>query len=65
MSKKLWIDNPNDTNVIKTKMHIDESENKYHFEDVQDVQPILERNKLKRRMTCIKLEECKMQKCIK
>tara|TARA_Y100001938_G_scaffold132090_1_gene190010 strand:- start:1432 stop:1776 length:345 start_codon:yes stop_codon:yes gene_type:complete len=45
MSKKLWIDNANSTSTIKTKMHIDESENKYHFEDVQDINPILEKNK--------------------
>ena len=34
MSKKIWLDENTSKNVIKTKMHIDESENKYHFEDV-------------------------------
>tara|TARA_R100000231_G_C5281640_1_gene151786 strand:+ start:58 stop:414 length:357 start_codon:yes stop_codon:yes gene_type:complete len=45
MTKKLWIDDANSKSVVKSKMHIDESENKYHFEDVQDVSPILELNK--------------------
>jgi len=45
MTKKLWIDEYNSPSTIKTRMHIDESENKYHFEDVQDVQPLLDMNK--------------------
>lgn len=45
MTKKLWIDDANSTSTIKTKMHIDESDNKYHFEDVQDIEPIIEENK--------------------
>ena len=44
MTKKLWIDEKNSASVIKTKMHIDSSEDKYHFEDVQDVEPILKMN---------------------
>ena len=45
MTKKLLIDKPNSNSTLKTRMHIDESENKYHFEDIQDVAPILEMNK--------------------
>ena len=45
MSKKLSIDDDKNSSVIKSKMHIDESENKYHFEDVQDIQPIIDMNK--------------------
>ena len=45
MTKKLWIDDANSKSVVKSRMHIDESENKYHFEDVQDVESILELNK--------------------
>jgi hypothetical protein len=45
MSKKLSIDDDKNSSIIKSKMHIDESENKYHFEDVQDVEPILDMNK--------------------
>ena len=45
MTKKLWIDDKNSASTLKTRMHIDESENKYHFEDVQDVEPILDMNK--------------------
>jgi len=45
MTKKLWIDKPDSKSTLKTRMHIDEGENKYHFEDIQDVAPILEMNK--------------------
>ena len=45
MTKKLWIDEANSPSTLKTKMHIDEGENKIHFEDVQDIQPILEMNR--------------------
>jgi|TARA_R100001530_G_scaffold30105_2_gene23649 hypothetical protein len=45
MTKKLWIDELKSKSTLKTRMHIDESENKYHFEDIQDVEPILEENK--------------------
>ena len=45
MTKKLWIDENNSASVLKTKMHIDDSENKYHFEDVQDVEPLIDMNK--------------------
>jgi|TARA_R110000824_G_scaffold88567_3_gene217681 hypothetical protein len=45
MTKKLWIDEANSPSTLKTRMHIDDSENKYHFEDVQDVQPLLDMNK--------------------
>jgi len=45
MTKKLWIDDKNSASTLKTRMHIDESENKYHFEDVQDIQPIIDMNK--------------------
>tara|TARA_A100000171_G_scaffold27972_1_gene26075 strand:+ start:3032 stop:3376 length:345 start_codon:yes stop_codon:yes gene_type:complete len=65
MSKKIWIDDKNSDSVIKTKMHIDESENKYHFEDVQDVQPILERNKFEAKNDLYKvrgMQDAKMYK---
>tara|TARA_Y100001937_G_scaffold45314_2_gene63576 strand:- start:1329 stop:1673 length:345 start_codon:yes stop_codon:yes gene_type:complete len=65
MSKKLWIDNKNSDSVIKTKMHIDESENKYHFEDVQDIKPILERNQLESKNDLYKvrgMQDAKMYK---
>ena len=45
MTKKLWIDEKDSASVVKTKMHIDESENKYHFEDVQDVEPLIDMNR--------------------
>ena len=45
MTKKLWIDENNSASVLKTKMHIDEGDNKYHFEDVQDVEPLIDMNK--------------------
>ena len=65
MSKKIWIDDNKSKSVIKTKMHIDESENKYHFEDVQDIQPILERNKFEAKNNLYKvrgMQDAKMYK---
>nr|BAR32782.1 hypothetical protein [uncultured Mediterranean phage uvMED] len=65
MTKKIWIDDANSKSVIKTKMHIDESENKYHFEDVQDIKPILERNKLEAKEGLYKvrgIQDAKMYK---
>ena len=37
----------NEQSPVKTKMHIDSSEGKYHIENYQDVSRILERNKIK------------------
>ena len=47
MSKKLPIEN---TGVTKTILHSDDSEGKIHIETTQDVQPVLEENKIRRNL---------------
>ena len=47
MSKKIPIEN---TGVTKTILHSDDSEGKIHIETTQDVQPVLEENKIRRNL---------------
>ena len=47
MSKKLPIEN---TGITKTILHSDDSEGKIHIETTQDVQPVLEENKIRRNL---------------
>ena len=44
MSKKIPIEN---TGITKTILHSDDSEGKIHIETTQDVQPVLEENKIR------------------
>ena len=44
MSKKIPIEN---TGITKTILHSDDSEGKIHIETKQDVQPVLEENKIR------------------
>ena len=55
----------NESSSVKTRMHIDSSEGKYHVENYQDVSKILERNKIERNAGAYKLkgmEDAKMYK---
>ncbi len=47
MSKKIPIEN---TGITKTILHSDDSEGKIHIETTQDVQPVLEENKIRRNL---------------
>ena len=47
MSKKLPIEN---TGITKTILHSDDSEGKIHIETTQDIQPVLEENKIRRNL---------------
>ena len=47
MSKKIPIEN---TGVTKTILHSDDSEGKIHIETTQDIQPVLEENKIRRNL---------------
>jgi len=47
VSKKLPIEN---TGITKTILHSDDSEGKIHIETTQDVQPVLEENKIRRNL---------------
>ena len=64
MTKKIEFTG-NDTSPVKTRMHIDSSEGKYHVENYQDVSRILERNKIERNAGLYKvngLQDAKMYK---
>ena len=55
----------NESSPVKTRMHIDSSEGKYHVENYQDVSRILERNKIERNAGAYKvkgMEDAKMYK---
>ena len=55
----------NEQSPVKTKMHIDSSEGKYHIENYQDVSRILERNKIERNAGAYKvkgMQDAKMYK---
>lgn len=47
MSKKIPIEN---TGITKTILHSDDSEGKIHIETTQDIQPVLEENKIRRNL---------------
>tara|TARA_R100001530_G_scaffold129017_1_gene99041 strand:+ start:15 stop:341 length:327 start_codon:yes stop_codon:yes gene_type:complete len=47
VSKKLPIEN---TGITKTILHSDDSEGKIHIETTQDIQPVLEENKIRRNL---------------
>tara|TARA_Y100000310_G_scaffold104777_1_gene103113 strand:+ start:23 stop:349 length:327 start_codon:yes stop_codon:yes gene_type:complete len=47
VSKKIPIEN---TGITKTILHSDDSEGKIHIETTQDVQPVLEENKIRRNL---------------
>jgi len=62
-TKKFSLSDEKDT--VKTNLVYDESDDKYHFEDVQDVQPILERNKFEAKNDLYKvrgMQDAKMYK---
>ena len=55
----------NEKSPVKTKMHIDSGEGKYHIENYQDVSRILERNKIERNAGAYKvqgMQDAKMYK---
>jgi len=47
VSKKIPIEN---TGITKTILHSDDSEGKIHIETTQDIQPVLEENKIRRNL---------------
>ena len=64
MSKKIDFTG-NEKSPVKTRMHIDSSEGKYHIENYQDVSKILERNKIERNAGLYKvdgMQDAKMYK---
>ena len=55
----------NEFSPVKTRMHIDSSEGKYHLENTQDVSRILERNKIERNAGLYKVNGMQDEKMYK